>query len=139
MSFDRLHPTRLLTATLLPRAGAASLLAVLALLATACGGGADPTRVAEGQVLFQKTCASCHGPDARGMPKLGKSLWDNQFTRARSDRELVEFLKIGRRPNDPLNTTGVDMPPKGGNPALTEEDLGKIVTFVKSLQNGAGR
>lgn len=115
------------------------LVAAAALLAVACGGGGpDPARVAEGKALFLKTCASCHGPDARGMPKLGKSLWDNPFVQARSDRELVEFIKIGRRPNDPLNTTGVDMPPRGGNPALTDEDLAKIITFVQTLQDGSG-
>ena len=116
-----------------------ALLAAAVLLTAACGGGGpDPTQVAEGKALFLKTCASCHGPDARGMPKLGKSLHDNQFVQARSVPELVDFIKIGRRPYDPLNTTGVDMPPRGGNPALTDEDLAKIATFVQTLQDGSG-
>lgn len=123
----------LLTPTL---ASAALALAVLGLVA--CGGGPDPAQVAEGKNLFLKTCASCHGNDARGMPKQGKSLWDNPFVQARSDQEMVEFLKVGRRASDPLNTTGVDMPPRGGNPALTDEDLARILTFVRTLQDGTG-
>jgi disulfide bond formation protein DsbB len=43
-------------------------------------------------------------------------------------------LKKGRPASDPANTTKVDMPPKGGNPALTDQDLADIVTYVRSLQ-----
>lgn len=107
---------------------------VALLLASACGGGPDPEKVAQGQELFLKTCATCHGKDARGVKGQGKSLHDNAFVQARSDTEMLAFIKVGRRPTDPLNTTGVDMPPKGGNPALSEQDLGLIITFVRSLQ-----
>ena len=50
-----------------------------------------------------------------------------------SDEELVEFVKVGRRPSDPLNITGVDMPPKGGSPALSDEDLYDIVAFIRTI------
>ena len=114
---------------------AVSAVLMLAQLVTACGGGGpSPEQVAAGREKFLKTCAQCHGQDANGMPKLGKGLHDNQFVQARNDQEMVEFLKIGRRPTDPLNTTGVDMPPRGGNPALTDQDLLSIIQFVRSLQ-----
>lgn len=114
---------------------AAGALLSLATFAVGCGGGGpSPEEVAAGREKFLKTCAQCHGQDANGMPKLGKGLHDNQFVQARSDLEMVEFLKIGRRPTDPLNTTGVDMPPRGGNPALTDQDLLMIIKFVRSLQ-----
>ncbi len=32
------------------------------------------------------------------------------------------------------NTTKVDMPPKGGNPALKDDDLVNIAAFLRSLQ-----
>jgi disulfide bond formation protein DsbB len=51
-----------------------------------------------------------------------------------SDGEFVEFVKNGRKITDPLNNTGVDMPPYGGNPALTEQDLFDIVAYVRSLE-----
>ena len=47
---------------------------------------------------------------------------------------MVDFIKVGRDPSDPLNTTGVAMPPKGGNPALDEEDLYDIVAFIRVIQ-----
>ena len=46
---------------------------------------------------------------------------------------MLEFVKVGRPTGDPLNTTGVDMPPKGGNPALSEEDLYDIVAYIRAI------
>lgn len=70
------------------------------------------------------------------MPKMGKNLHDNPFIQTRSAAELVDFLKVGRRSYDPLNLTGVDMPPRGGNPALTGQDLAAIAAYLESLQAG---
>jgi disulfide bond formation protein DsbB len=36
-------------------------------------------------------------------------------------------------PNEPENTTGVPMPPKGGNPALTDEQILEIIAFIHTL------
>lgn len=106
------------------------------LLACGGGGGADPAVVAAGEKHFMSTCATCHGKDAMGLPKLGKKLHDNEFVQSKSDSELVTFLKTGRPASHPLNTTGIDMPPKGGNPALSEEDLKAIVAYLRTLQGG---
>jgi len=88
---------------------------------------------AEGKEHF-RICAGCHGPDGEGIPSLGKNLHSNAFLADLSDDEAVEFLKVGRLATDPLNTTGVAMPPKGGNPALTDEDLYDIVAYVRTLE-----
>ena len=101
-----------------------------------CGGGgsapADPA-VQQGQAVFSRLCATCHGQDANGLPKLGKGLRSNAFTASLSDAELIEFLKTGRSAGDPLNETGVDMPPKGGDPSLTDEDLAAVVAYLRTL------
>lgn len=117
-----------------------SLLAVLAFalaafLVTGCGGNAEasPEQVALGKLHFDRVCATCHGRDARGLPKQGKNLHDNEFTQSLSDDELVAFLKRGRPSTHELNTRGVDMPPKGGDPTMTEEDLRQIVAFLRTL------
>ncbi len=111
--------------------------AVLVLFGLGCGGGgssAAPEEVARGQKRFRQTCTTCHGPDAQGMRKLGKNLHGNQFVRSKSDDELVEFLRVGRPAVHPLNERGVDMPPRGGNPALTDDDLRSIVAYLRSIQ-----
>lgn len=110
-------------------------------LAAACGkggGGAaaapSPETIALGNKNFLGTCATCHGKDANGLPKQGKSLLMNPFIMEKSDDELATFIKTGRQPGDPLNTTGVQMPPKGGNPALTDDDVKAIVAYLRALQ-----
>jgi disulfide bond formation protein DsbB len=115
---------------------ALSLLAAASL--AACGGGgrstATPEQIAAGEKVFMSTCATCHGKDANGLPKLGKGLRLNEFVRANDDAAMLAFVQRGRPAADPLNTTGVDMPPRGGNPALTDTDLQAVIAYVRTLQ-----
>ncbi len=102
------------------------------------GGNGDDTAAPsadEGKQLFGGTCASCHGQDAKGMPDLGKDLTGSSWVAEQTDADLLAFLKVGRPASDPLNTTGVDMPPKGGNPSFTDGDLESIVAYVRSINN----
>jgi disulfide bond formation protein DsbB len=77
---------------------------------------------------------ACHGPDAKGIQGLGKDLTASEFVQTKTNMEMVAFLQTGRPASDPLNTTGVDMPPRGGNPAFTDQDLADIVAYLRSIQ-----
>ncbi len=128
------------------------VLALVALIASACGGGSDDDAGDEpagttaasggdedegsaevGRELYLKTCQSCHGPDAEGIEKLGLPLVESDFVASQSSADLLAFVKAGRASSDPANTTGIDMPVKGGNPALSDEDLIDIVAYLKSI------
>lgn len=98
-------------------------------------GNYDPALVSQGQTLFA-LCAACHGPDALGLPNLGKNLVESEFVHSLTDEELMNFVKAGRPMWDALNTTGVDMPPKGGNPALKDEEILAIIAYIRSLSGG---
>lgn len=125
-----------------------AVLAIATMLLAACGGGAGDDNASSGadttgaglsgdatagEVVFAGTCATCHGPEALGLEGLGKNLHNNAFVDGLSDAELVAFLEVGRSAGDPANETGVDMPPKGGNPSLTEQDLYDIAAFLRTL------
>ncbi len=138
-----------------------TLVALVALVA-ACGGGTDdgsssggssvaatattapaPTEKAAGlsnAALIEvgrkefASCAGCHSADATGVPGLGKSLIKTEFIANISDADLAAFIKTGRPSSDPANTTGIDMPPKGGNPALNDEKIDGLVAYIRSLQ-----
>jgi mono/diheme cytochrome c family protein len=120
------------------------VLLVAALALSACGGGGGAATTSQkpaapkgdavkGKTVFEGTCISCHGPDAKGLPGLGKDLTTSKFVAEQTDDQMLAFVKKGRPASDPANTTKVDMPPKGGNPALTETDLVNVIAFVRSI------
>jgi disulfide bond formation protein DsbB len=88
---------------------------------------------AAGKTAFEGTCSACHGMDAKGVPGLGKDLTISQFVISQSEEQFLSFLKTGRPSSDPANTTGIDMPPKGGNPSLDDEDLLDIIAYIRSI------
>ena len=90
----------------------------------------DATR---GQELFDASCTSCHGAAGVGIEGLGKPMPGSDFIAAQSDDALVAFIKTGRSTSDPENTTGVDMPAKGGNPALSDADLADLVAYIRTI------
>ena len=94
---------------------------------------ADAGDPAAGEKLFASTCTACHGPAGEGVEGLGSDLTTSQFVAGQTDAELVQFIIQGRDPSDPTNTTGIAMPPKGGNPALSDEDLLHIVSYLRTI------
>ena len=56
-----------------------------------------------------------------------------EFVASRSDDEMVQFLIEGRAADHPDNDQGISMPPRGANPNLTDEDLGKIVAYMRGM------
>ncbi len=131
-----------------------SVLLIAVIVLAACGGGAattapapttapEPTAApatpamvgdaAAGETAYNQYCVACHGPGATGVQGLGKSWVDSQFIKSQTDDQLLAFVKVGRPASDPANTTGVDMPPKGGNPALTDQQLFDIIAYMRTV------
>ncbi|MFN8442359.1 MAG: cytochrome c [Caldilineaceae bacterium] len=86
-----------------------------------------------GEALFNQTCIACHGPGGVGVKGLGKDMTKSTFIAGLNDTELLEFVKKGRDTSDPLNTTKVAMPPKGGNPALDDPKLLDIIAYIRTI------
>jgi mono/diheme cytochrome c family protein len=105
-----------------------------AVLAAAGGDAELAGYIASGDKLFHTVCIACHGKAGAGIQGNGKALAANQFIGSLDDDSLLAFLKQGRAPTDPGNTTGIQMPPKGGNPALSDDDLLDIIAYVRTLQ-----
>jgi len=121
----------------MPRKIVPGLLLAAAIALSGCGSKAPPAPFGDpeaGRDAFLITCIACHGPEGKGVTGLGKDLTTSEFLRTRSDEEMLDFLIAGRPASDPLNTTGVDMPPRGANPAFTDDDLKNIVAFLRTIQ-----
>lgn len=86
-----------------------------------------------GEAGYELRCLVCHGEAGQGIDGLGANLVTSEFVRARSLEQLVEFLKVGRLPNDPDTVSGRPMP---GFAWIDEAQLAAIAAYVKSLSRG---
>lgn len=85
----------------------------------------------EGQTTYLRFCSVCHGPNAEGVKTLGKGFRGSEFISELSDKELAEFIGQGRSSDDELNETGIEMLPYGGQPYLTDDQLSKLVAYIR--------
>lgn len=99
---------------------------------TEMSGTNDDTAV--GQKLFATTCVACHGANAEGVSGLGPNLHKNVFISGLDADALAKFINEGRAIDAPENKTGVAMPPNGGNPNLSANDVADIAVYLRSLQ-----
>jgi cytochrome c5 len=84
-------------------------LMALGLIAAALAG---PAAAADGTTVYNQNCAMCHAPGLANSPKFGdKEAWAPRLATGR-DALL----------HSALNGKGV-MPPKAGNPKLTDEEV----------------
>lgn len=101
----------------------------------AAGGDAELAGyIANGNKLFHSVCVACHGKGGTGIKGNGATLVNNAFVQSLDEDGLLAFISKGRAPSDPQNKSGIQMPPKGGNPALSEDDLLDIIAYLQTLQ-----
>lgn len=81
-----------------------------------------------GKAVYESTCVACHGKDAKGALPGIPSLRKKDGPLAKTDEELLRSILRGyQSPGSPLA-----MPPKGGNPALTESDARAVLQYMRS-------
>jgi len=78
----------------------------------------------DGKTIYGHLCTSCHTAGVAGAPKLGdKALWAPRI--AQGLDTLIKHATEGYHGPD-----GNFMPPKGGNPALTDAQIKAAVTWI---------
>lgn len=96
------------------------------------GAGGLATADLPGHAEFIASCSACHGADAKGLEGLGLPLAGSAFVNGLDDDALLTFVKSGRPVWDPESKTGVDMPPKGGNPSLDDAQIRTIIAYIRA-------
>ena len=86
------------------------------------------------ELLDPEACLEPNVADGEGVAGLGLPLVSSEFVQSMTDAQLFAFISAGRDAAHPDNTTGVAMPPRGGNPSLSDEDLADVVAFLRTLQ-----
>ncbi len=93
-----------------------------AAVASAAAPKPDP---AQGKKVYQTTCALCHAASIAGAPKPGDmAAWEPRL--AQGYATLYDHALNGIR----------GMPPKGGNPGLSDADLANAVGYMVSESGG---
>ncbi len=110
----------------------ASLLAAALVAATSARALPDiPTTpagdAAKGRKVFHTTCVACHGEDGKGVVPGAPDFTNPKGPLAQSDQVLLNHMEYGYRSPGAL----MAMPPKGGNPSLTDQDFRDVLAYLR--------
>jgi cytochrome c5 len=107
--------------------GAAAQAAAAAAAAAASAGQVAYDGTLDGQVIYDNLCGACHTSGAGGAPKMVRAEWTARIAQGMDTlhRHAIEGYQ---------GSAGI-MPPKGGNPNLTDEQVIAAVDWmVDNLQ-----
>jgi cytochrome c5 len=80
-----------------------------------------------GRTVYQHSCLACHGADGAGMMPGVPDFSEPRGVLTKPDTELLRNMITGiQSPGSPMA-----MPPKGGNPALTEKELKEALNYIR--------
>ncbi len=105
--------------------GAAAQAAAAAAAATAAAGQVAYEGTLDGSVIYGNLCSGCHNAGVGKAPKLEKSFW---ATRLAAGKDTLHSHAI----NGYTGPDGGVMPARGGNPALTDEQVIATVDWMIS-------
>ncbi len=103
---------------------------ILGLALTSVWAAADthPPAVNAGQAIYSQTCIACHGANGKGAIPGVADLTKGDGALSKPDAALLNSITDGfQRPGSALA-----MPPRGGNPTLTEEDVEAVLAYLRA-------
>lgn len=81
---------------------------------------------AKGSKIYHETCIACHGADGRGAVPGAPDFTKSGGVLSKPHSVMARHIKQGfREPGKPIA-----MPPKGGNPDLTDQDILDVHAFL---------
>ncbi len=85
-----------------------------------------------GKEIFEKTCQACHGADGKGViPGAPDFSSKNSPLKNLSKEVLLKHIENGfQSPGSPAA-----MPPRGGNPNLTDQELSEVLEYMEKTFN----
>jgi cytochrome c5 len=84
----------------------------------------DPVR---GATVYSQTCIACHGADGKGTIPGIPDLTSAKGRLTKTDDILLTNMIMGYQSEGAL----MAMPPKGGNPDLTDQDMADVLAYLR--------
>ncbi|MCU6501301.1 c-type cytochrome [Rugamonas sp. A1-17] len=94
------------------------------LIGAATAATAAPADSAKGEKIYKATCMACHGAGVLGAPKFGdKAAWGPRIAKGKPAlyTNALNGFKM--------------MPPRGGNPALKDDEVKAVVDYMIAKSN----
>lgn len=80
-----------------------------------------------GKTVYDRTCIACHGSDGSGSFPGVPELTEKTGPLSQDDGVLLKRMADGfQSPGSPMG-----MPPRGGDPALTDRDLEAVLKYMR--------
>ncbi len=83
--------------------------------------------IENGKAVFMGTCFACHGPDGKGLVPGTPNLQGKKSPLKQEDAILKERIVNGYQSKG----SPMAMPPMGGNPNLTDEEVEAVIAYMK--------
>lgn len=83
---------------------------------------------ANGEELYNGTCVACHGEDGKGAFDGIPDLTGKEGRLAKPDDILFNHMRDGFQSEGSF----MAMPPKGGNPDFSDQDLVDLLAYLKT-------
>lgn len=81
----------------------------------------------DGQAIYNQTCIACHGGNGKGTLPGAPNFTSPKGALSKSDAVLIKHITEGfQGPGSPMA-----MPAKGGNTALTAEDIRAVLAYLR--------
>ena len=94
----------------------------------------DTSDVTAGRTIYSQTCIACHGANGKGAIPGGADLTKGGGALSKPDEALLNSIIDGfQSPGSALA-----MPPNGGNPTLTQEDVKAVLAYLRAEFGGSG-